>query len=108
MKHYLKGIKKSNVTSCAIHEDYFDLNLSRFATSLFVFEVKSHVLALNLWHWSYVSFPGGGNTGVHHYLYLLVPSFEIVWFSLLELFLYRFHLLLIVRIYVTVSVNAFI
>lgn len=50
--------KKSNI-SCAIHEDYFDLKLSQFVTSssisdlfvcLFVFEIKSHVLALNSWH----------------------------------------------------------
>lgn len=55
-----------------MHEEYFDLKLSRFVTSLifglFVFEIKSHVLVLNSWHLSYVSFPA---------------FFEIVCFSLL-------------------------
>lgn len=74
---------KIHVTSCAAHEHYFDLKLSQFVTGssisgVFVFEIKSHVLALNSWHLSYLSLPGGGNRGVHHFLTAPVPFFERV------------------------------
>lgn len=81
VKPCLKKNKKPNITRCAVHEDCsLDLKLSVTSSSisaLFVFEAKSHVVALNSWHLFYLSF-AGGNTGIYHYLQLLVPFFKSV------------------------------